>query len=83
MTHRGKFKKVDIGRWRAAPYADAFDAASRAELKPNQLENTMAFMFETRFAQRVSAYAAAAPELQQGYGGYGHALRIHFDPTKK
>ena len=65
------------------PDSDAFEAASKAELKPHKLENTMAFMFETRFAQRVSAYAAAAPELQQDYGDYGHALHVHFDPTKK
>ena len=28
----------------------------------------MAFMFETRFPQRVTAYAAGLKELQQDYG---------------
>jgi homogentisate 1,2-dioxygenase len=40
------------------PDADAFEQASNAELKPVKLENTMAFMFETRFPQHVTRYAA-------------------------
>ena len=50
------------------PDAEAFEAASNVELKPKKLEGTMAFMFETRFPQRVTAYAArcrcAAGRLQ-------------------
>ena len=37
------------------PDADAFESASTAELKPHKLEGTLAFMFETRFPQRVTA----------------------------
>jgi homogentisate 1,2-dioxygenase len=62
---------------------DAFTGASQAELKPHKLENTMAFMFETRFPQRVTAYAANAPELQTGYGDYGQRLRKHFNPGRR
>ena len=40
------------------PDVEAFENASNAELKPHKLEGTMAFMFETRFPQRVTAYAA-------------------------
>ena len=65
------------------PDRDAFEGASNAQLKPHKLENTMAFMFETRFPQRVTAYAANAPELQETYRDYGHALQVHFDPGKK
>jgi homogentisate 1,2-dioxygenase len=65
------------------PDADAFEAASNAELKPTKLANTMAFMFETRFAQRVTAYAANAPERQRDYGEYGRRLRKHFDPNRR
>jgi homogentisate 1,2-dioxygenase len=65
------------------PDVDAFEGASNAELKPCKLEGTMAFMFETRFPQRVTAYAAAAPELQREYGLYGQLLRKHFDPTRR
>jgi homogentisate 1,2-dioxygenase len=64
------------------PDVDAFEGASRAELKPQKLEGTMAFMFETRFAQRVTDWAAASPLRDHGYEHYGEALRCHFDPTK-
>jgi homogentisate 1,2-dioxygenase len=40
----------------------------------------MAFMFETRFPQRVTAYAAVE-QLQKTYGGYGSAPIKRFDPT--
>ncbi len=63
------------------PDVDAFEAASRAELAPHKLQNTMAFMFETRFLQRVTAFAAGLAELQQDYGLYGHRLQKHFDPS--
>ncbi len=65
------------------PDVDAFEGASNAELKPRKLEGTMAFMFETRFSQSVTAYAAAAPELQPEYNDYGRHLRKHFDPTRR
>ena len=65
------------------PDRDAFEGASRAELKPHKLEGTMAFMFETRFPQRVTAWAAGLEQLQQEYGGYGQRLRKLFDPTRR
>ena len=64
------------------PDRDAFEAASAAELRPHKLENTLAFMFETRFPQRVTRFAAEAPQLQQDYGDYGLGLRKHFDPRR-
>lgn len=57
--------------------------ASNAELKPHKLEGTLAFMFETRFPQRVTAYAAGLEQLQQDYGTYGTRLRKHFDPGRR
>jgi homogentisate 1,2-dioxygenase len=65
------------------PDVEAFEGASNASLAPHRLTGTMAFMFETRFMQRVSAYAAGAPERQAAYGEYGHALRRHFDPGRR
>ena len=65
------------------PDADAFEKASDAELKPHRLEGTLAFMFETRFPQKVSAYAGGHDALQAGYGAYGRELRKHFDPTSR
>jgi len=64
------------------PDMAAFEAASAASLVPHKLENTLAFMFETRFAQRVSAFAAGAPQLQANYLSYGAQLRRHFDPNR-
>jgi homogentisate 1,2-dioxygenase len=64
------------------PDMNAFEMASNAELKPHKLEGTLAFMFETRFAQRVTKFAAETTLLQQSYGDYGHALKRYFDPTK-
>ncbi|MCB4820166.1 homogentisate 1,2-dioxygenase [Roseicella aerolata] len=65
------------------PDMDAFEGASNAPLKPHKLEGTMAFMFETRFPQRVTRYAAELPERQQEYGLYGAKLRKHFNPDRR
>ncbi len=65
------------------PDMAAFEGASNAELKPHKLTGTLAFMFETRFPQRVTAYAAGVAQLQRDYPDYGAALRRHFDPTRR
>ena len=65
------------------PDMEAFEGASKAELKPHKQEGTMAFMFETRFPQRVTAYAAGLEQLQKDYGGYGRRLRKLFDPNRR
>ena len=64
------------------PDRDAFERASEVELKPHKLEGTLAFMFETRFPQRVTRFAAEAPERQRDYGDYGRRLVKHFDPRR-
>ena len=64
------------------PDMNAFETASNAELKPHKLQGTLAFMFETRFPQRVTKFAAETASLQKTYGDYGHALKRYFDPTK-
>jgi homogentisate 1,2-dioxygenase len=64
------------------PDVDAFEGASNAVLKPHKLEGTMAFMFETRFPQRVTGYAAQSEALQKNYGAYGHRLKKYFDPSR-
>jgi homogentisate 1,2-dioxygenase len=65
------------------PDVDAFERASNVELKPHRLEGTMAFMFETRFPQRVTAFAAETPSLQKDYTAYGKGLAKHFDPNRR
>ncbi|QXQ08157.1 homogentisate 1,2-dioxygenase [Sphingosinicellaceae bacterium] len=42
-------------------------AASAAELKPHKLENTLAFMFETRMPLHPTAWAMATPAMQLDY----------------
>jgi homogentisate 1,2-dioxygenase len=64
------------------PDVDAFERASNAELKPQKLQGTLAFMFETRFPQRVTAYASQSEALQKDYGVYGHRLKKHFNPDQ-
>lgn len=64
------------------PDPASFEAAAHAELKPHKLEGTLAFMFETRFPQRVTRFAAEAPQLQADYPDYGQGLQKHFDPSR-
>jgi homogentisate 1,2-dioxygenase len=40
-------------------------------------------MFETRFPQRVTAYAAGLAQLQQDYRAYGTHLRKHFNRERR
>ncbi len=64
------------------PDTDAFEKASHADLKPHKLEGTLAFMFETRFPQHVTPFAARTDARQADYGGYGRTLTKHFDPSR-
>ncbi len=64
------------------PDAEAFAAASTADLKPVRYEGTMAFMFETFYPQRVSAYAAGLPGRQDNYVDCWRGLERRFDPER-
>jgi homogentisate 1,2-dioxygenase len=64
------------------PDRDAFATASHAELAPQKLTGTLAFMFETRFRQNVTACAARNAALQPHYGAYGRGLQKLFDPDR-
>ena len=63
------------------PDHDAFEKASTVELKPVKLTDTMAFMFETRFPQMVTRYAAELETLQSGYINCWEGLERKFDGT--
>ncbi|WP_372422647.1 homogentisate 1,2-dioxygenase [Salinarimonas chemoclinalis] len=65
------------------PDMQAFEHASNVDLGPTKLAGTMAFMFETRFPQRVTAWAAGLPELQESYIDCWQGLKKHFDPTRR
>ena len=64
------------------PDMEAFEHASNVPLVPVKLANTMAFMFESRFPQRVTEYAATSPILQPDYFQCWTGLKKHFDPTR-
>jgi len=49
------------------PDLATFEKASAAELKPHKIENTLAFMWESRYVFRPTRFAMAARELQKDY----------------
>ncbi|HWD22271.1 MAG TPA: homogentisate 1,2-dioxygenase [Burkholderiales bacterium] len=49
------------------PDLATFEKASAAELKPHKIENTLAFMWESRYVFRPTKLAMSAPELQSDY----------------
>ena len=65
------------------PDEKAFEHASNVALEPVRLEGTLAFMFETRFPQRITAYAASLETLQEDYIECWSGLRKHFDPKRR
>jgi homogentisate 1,2-dioxygenase len=60
------------------PDAETWTRATRAELKPQKLEETMAFMFESRYAMRLTRYAIESSELQHDYFEGWQDLAKHF-----
>jgi len=62
------------------PDASAFEKASRADLKPVKLSGTLAFMFETRFPQQLTQFAASLATLQADYAECWDGIARHFDP---
>ncbi len=40
-------------------------------------------MLETRLPQRVTRFAAEAPQFQRGYAAYGAGLARHFHPDRR
>lgn len=61
------------------PDAETFERASNARLEPHKVKDTMAFMFETRYALRPTRRAIEAPELQQNYFECWQGLQKHFN----
>jgi len=60
------------------PDQDAFDKASNAQLRPQKLEGTMAFMFESRYIIRPTRFAMECPQLQRNYTDVWQSLRKNF-----
>ncbi len=63
------------------PDRDAFERASNSDLAPEKLDNTMSFMFETRFPQHLTAFAANEAPLQDDYIDCWDSLEKKFDGT--
>ena len=63
------------------PDAEAFEKASHAELTPKKYENTLAFMFESRYVLRTMAFALETTALQQDYWECWQGLTKHFNPA--
>ena len=63
------------------PDGQAFDAASNAELAPAKLDNTMSFMFETRFPQHLTDFAANEAPMQPDYADCWNDIEKKFDGT--
>ncbi|MFK0178915.1 homogentisate 1,2-dioxygenase [Streptomyces xanthochromogenes] len=60
------------------PDRDTFDRASAAELKPQKIDDGLAFMFETRWPVTATEQAASAGHLQRGYDDVWQGLQRHF-----
>ena len=60
------------------PDAATFERASHANLAPQKLEGTLAFMFESRYVIRPTPFALAAPQLQADYRACWQGIGKHF-----
>ncbi|MBO1331933.1 homogentisate 1,2-dioxygenase [Streptomyces sp. VRA16 Mangrove soil] len=60
------------------PDRETFDRASAAELKPQRVDDGLAFMFETRWPVVATEQAAGAGHLQRGYDDVWRGLERHF-----
>ncbi|MEK7856666.1 MAG: homogentisate 1,2-dioxygenase domain-containing protein, partial [Acidobacteriota bacterium] len=60
------------------PDLDAFEKASNADLKPQKLSGTLAFMFESRYIIRPTKFAMECAELQHEYSEVWLGLKKNF-----
>ena len=67
------------------PDAETFERATAAELKPQHIEDTLAFMFETRLAVRPTRFALETKILQHEYYECWQGLKkqLHRSPGPK
>ncbi|NGN68544.1 homogentisate 1,2-dioxygenase [Streptomyces sp. A7024] len=62
------------------PDRETFDKASAADLKPQKIDDGLAFMFETRWPVTLTPQAAHAEHLQRGYDDVWLGLAKNFRP---
>lgn len=63
------------------PDTGAFEHASNEPMVPKKLTGTMAFMFETRLAQRVTKFASEDAPIDRSYLDCWGGLKRRFDPS--
>ncbi|MFE3543767.1 homogentisate 1,2-dioxygenase [Nocardia sp. NPDC059177] len=69
--------------WAAhGPDRETFDTASAAELTPQKIENSLAFMFETRWPLVVTEFAHSARHRQADYDASWAGLQHRFRPPQ-
>lgn len=60
------------------PEADVFEKASNATLEPQRYDNTLAFMFESRYVISPTKYALEGKERQANYTDCWRSIKKHF-----
>jgi homogentisate 1,2-dioxygenase len=60
------------------PDVAAFEKASAADLKPQKIADSLAFMWESRYVFRPTSLAMSAPELQKDYDKVWDGFRSNF-----
>lgn len=60
------------------PDLDAFEKASNADLAPQKLSGTLAFMFESRYIIRPTKFAMECSQLQHHYSDVWQGLKKNF-----
>jgi len=60
------------------PDVPTFDKGSKVELKPHRIENSLAFMWESRYVFRPTKFALGAPQLQKNYDAVWEGFKKHF-----
>jgi homogentisate 1,2-dioxygenase len=69
--------------WSAhGPDAETFERASSAKLAPQKIEDTMAFMFETRYSLRPTKFALGSASLQRDYFKCWQGVKKHFSAKR-
>lgn len=64
------------------PDTETYEKAIRAKLKPKYLKGTLAFMCESRYICKPTAFALETSLLQDDYYRCWQGLRAHFNPKK-
>ncbi|MFY9316558.1 MAG: homogentisate 1,2-dioxygenase [Burkholderiales bacterium] len=60
------------------PDLPTFAKGSTVELKPHRIENSLAFMWESRYVFRPTRFALGSPQLQKNYDAVWDGFKKHF-----